>query len=161
MGHPKSKINCWTHLTKINCWTHWTTQLLNPLRCTVRCGITSEKIIGSYFFENDEKVAFNVNGIQYRAMIENFWRPEVENNSQLWFQQDGATTHTARPTMALLREIFGNRIISHFSDFNWPPCSPDLTAPYFLLWDYLEGKVYANKPKTIQELKTNIREVKF
>ena len=54
----------------------------------------------SIFFENDEKVAVNVNGIQYRAMIENFLRTEVENNSQLWFQQDGATAHTARQTVA-------------------------------------------------------------
>ena len=58
-------------------------QQMHPLRCTVWCGITSEtseKIIGQYFFENGEKVAFNVNGIQYWAMIENFLRPEVENN---------------------------------------------------------------------------------
>ena len=82
------------------------------------CGITSKKIIGPYFFKNDENVAFNVNGIQYWAMIENFLRSEVENNPQLWFQQDIATAYTARPTKALLREIFRDRIISRFSDFN-------------------------------------------
>ena len=64
-------------------------------------------------------------------MIENFLRPEVENNPQLRFQQDGATTHTARPTMALLREIFGDRIKSRFSDFNWPPRSSYLTVSDF------------------------------
>lgn len=94
-----------------------------------------------------------------RGREQNFLRPEVENNPELWFQQDGATAHTARPTMALLREIFGDRIIiSRFSDFNWPPRSPDLTAPDFFLWGYLKGKVYANKPRTIQQLKANIRE---
>ena len=67
-------------------------------------------------------------------MIKKFLRPEVKNNPQLRFQQDGATTHTARPTMALLREIFGDRIISRFSDINWPPLPPDLTAPDFFLW---------------------------
>ena len=45
---------------------------MHPRRYTVWCGITSEKIFGSYFFENDEKVAVNVNGIQNRAMTENF-----------------------------------------------------------------------------------------
>ena len=59
--------------------------------------------------------------------------------------------------MALLREIFGDRIILRFSDFNWPPRSSDLTAADFFLWGYLKGKVYANKSRTIQELKANIR----
>ena len=77
-----------------------------------------------------------------------YLRPEAENNPQLWFQQDGATAHTARPTMALLREFFGDRIISRFSDFGWPPRSSDLTAPDFFLWGYLKGKMYANKPRT-------------
>jgi len=67
-------------------------------------------------------------------MIEKFLRPEVENNSQLWFQQDGPTIHTARPTMALLREIFGDRIIPRFSHFNWPSRSPD-----FFLWGFPYG----------------------
>lgn len=153
------------HVNKQNCriWGSENPRIIvedqmHPLRCTVWCGITSERIIGPYFFENDEGVAINVNGIQYREMIENLLRPAVQNYPDLWFQQDGATAHTARPTMAILREIFGSRIISRFSDFKWPPRSPDLTAPDFFLWGYLKGKVYANKPRTIQQLKANIRE---
>ena len=45
-------------------------QQMNLLKCTVRCRITSEEIIGPYFFENDEKVAVNVNAAQYRTMSE-------------------------------------------------------------------------------------------
>ncbi|CAK9820285.1 hypothetical protein ANTPLA_LOCUS10537 [Anthophora plagiata] len=75
----------------------------------------------------------------------------------MWFQQDGATVHTARETMALLRDIFGERIISRNSDFNWPPRSPDLTAPDCFLWAYLKERVYVNKLATIPQLKTNIR----
>ena len=78
----------------------------------------------------------------------------------MWFQQDGATTHTARPTMPLLREIFGDRMKSRFSDFNWPPRSSDLMAPDFFLWGYLKGKVYVNKPRTIQKFKANMGEVR-
>ena len=33
--------------------------------------------------------------------------------------------------MDMLREIFGERIISKNSDFPWPPRSPDITAPGF------------------------------
>ena len=66
-------------------------------------------------------------------MIENFLRPEVENNPKLWFQQDGVIAHTAPPTTALLREIFSDRIILRFSDFNCPSRSSNLTAPDFFL----------------------------
>ena len=43
-----------------------------------------------------------------------------------------------------------------FLILNWPPRSPDLTAPDFFLWGYLKGKVNANMPRTIQEFKANI-----
>jgi hypothetical protein len=52
------------------------------------------------------------------------------------------------------RSFFGDRNIS--KDL-WPPRSPDLTPPYFFLWGALKGKLYVNKPRTIQELETNIR----
>ena len=64
----------------------------------------------------------------------------------------------ASDTMSLLRDIFGERIISRTSDFSWPPRSPDLTAPDCFLWGYLKGKVYINKPRTIEQLKSNIRD---
>lgn len=131
---------------------------LHPRKCTVWCGISSERIYGPYFFENEVGAAITINAVQYRTMLENFLRPAVENNPQLWFQQDGATAHTARQTMALLQDIFGERIISRRSDFNWPPRSPDLTAPDFFLWGYLKERVYVNKPETILQLKNNIRE---
>ncbi|CAK9799249.1 Transposable element Tc3 transposase [Anthophora plagiata] len=130
---------------------------LHPLKCTVWCGISSERIIGPYFFESEAGDAVTINAAQYQAMLENFLRPAVENHPQLWFQQDGATAHTARETMALLRDIFGERIISRNSDFNWPPRSPDLTAPNCFLWAYLKERLYVNKPATTPQLKTNIR----
>ena len=48
--------------------------------------------------------------------------------------------------------------MSQDSDFEWPPRSPDLTASDFWPWGYLKDKVYVNKPRTIQELKSNIRQ---
>jgi len=49
-------------------------------------------------------------------------------------------------------------LMSKNGDFEWPPRSPDLTAPDFFLWGYLKSKVYVNKPRTLDELKTNIRQ---
>ena len=71
--------------------------------------------------------------------------------------QDGATAHTARETMQLLTECFDDRKISRNGNVNWPSRSPDLTSPDFFLWGYLKDKVFANKPRTLQELKDNIR----
>ncbi|KOC61926.1 hypothetical protein WH47_05362 [Habropoda laboriosa] len=41
-------------------------------------------------------------------------------------------------------------------DINWPPSSCDLTPLDFLLRGFLKSKVYANNPKTIDELKNKI-----
>ena len=40
----------------------------------------------------------------------------------------------------------------------WPPRPPDLTPPDYFLWGYLKGRVYQNKPRTIDVLKANITE---
>ncbi|GFW87374.1 hypothetical protein TNCV_1267471 [Trichonephila clavipes] len=63
-------------------------------------------------------------------MITNFFIPELNNHDvqELWFQQDGATCHTARATIDLLKDTFGNRLISPFGPVNWPPRSCDLTT---------------------------------
>ena len=76
----------------------------------------------------------------------------------VWFQQDGATCHTAKANMQLLREKFKGRLISKFGNVWWPPRSPELTVPDFYLWGYLKDTVYKNKPQSIIDLKRNIRE---
>ena len=47
------------------------------------------------FLRNEDGNAVTVTGERYRSMLENFVRPAVENNLEMWFQQDGATDHTA------------------------------------------------------------------
>ena len=75
----------------------------------------------------------------------------------MWFQQDGATAHTARDTMQLLREHFPERLISLRGDHPWPARSPDLTPCDFFLWGYLKSIVYNDRPQTLLHLKNNIR----
>ncbi|GFV44828.1 uncharacterized protein TNCV_563771 [Trichonephila clavipes] len=68
-------------------------------------------------------------------MITNFFIPELNNHDvqELWFQQDGATCHTARATIDLLKDAFGDRLISRFGPVNGPPRSCDLTPlDYFI-----------------------------
>ncbi|GFX44287.1 putative transposable element [Trichonephila clavipes] len=111
--------------------------------------------------KNDEGQNVTVNGDRYRAMITNFFIPELNNHDvqELWIQHDGATCHTARATIDLLKDTFGDRIISRFGPVNWPPRSCDLTPLDYFLWSYVKSLVYADKPQTLDHLKDNIRRV--
>ncbi|GFS71660.1 putative transposable element [Trichonephila clavipes] len=113
------------------------------------------------FFKNDEGHNVTVNGDRYRAMITNFFIPELNNRDvqELWFQQDGATCHTARATIDLLKGTFGDRLISRFGPVNWPPRSCDLTLLDYFLWSYVKSLVYSDKPQTLDHLEDNIRHV--
>ncbi|GFU27418.1 hypothetical protein TNCV_3323302 [Trichonephila clavipes] len=94
-------------------------------------------------------------------MITNFFIPELNNHDvqELWFQQDGATCHTARATIDLLKDTFGDRLISRFGPVNWPPRSCNLTPLDYFLWGYVKSLVYADKPQTLDHLEDNIRRV--
>ncbi|GFV42245.1 uncharacterized protein TNCV_3164761 [Trichonephila clavipes] len=94
-------------------------------------------------------------------MITNCFIPELNNHDvqELWFQQDGATCHTARATIHLLKDTFGDRLISRFGPVNWPPRSCDLTPLDYFLWGYVKSLVYADKPQTLDHLEDNIRRV--
>jgi len=112
-------------------------------------------VIGPFFFENDAGNAVTVNGVRYRNMKTEFLWPQLDGMDMegIWFQQDGATSHTACETMELLREKFPGRVISRNGDRNWPPRSCDLSPCDFFLWGFVKSRVYANKPQTIPELK--------
>ncbi|GFS93815.1 putative DD41D transposase [Trichonephila clavipes] len=96
-----------------------------------------------------------------RAIITNFFIPELNNHDvqELWFQQDGATCHTARATTDLLKDTLSDRLISRFGPVNWPPRSCDLTPLDYFLWGYVKSLVYADKPQTLDPLEDNIHRV--
>jgi len=95
-------------------------------------------------------------------MLHNFLRPQLRslrvNMEEMWFQQDWATTHTARASMTVVRQMFPQHVVSRFGDVPWPPRSPDLSARDFFPWGYLKSKVYVRKPRTVDDLKVSIRE---
>ncbi|GFT77823.1 uncharacterized protein TNCV_4388001 [Trichonephila clavipes] len=140
------------YVNKQNCriWSEANPQVyvetpLHPEKLTVWCALCAGGIIGPYFFKNDEGHNVTVNGDRYRAMITNFFVPELNNHDvqELWFQQDGATCHTARATIDLLKDTLGDRLISRFGPVNWPPRSCDLTPLDYFLWGYVKSLVYA------------------
>ena len=71
----------------------------NPLhskRVTVWCAVGKFGVWGPYFFEENGRCA-TVNSTRYSDMIEQFLKPKLLSlgNTEIWFQQDGATAHTA------------------------------------------------------------------
>ncbi|GFV87427.1 transposable element Tc3 transposase [Trichonephila clavipes] len=151
------------YINKQNCriWSESNPQVY------VETPLHPEKLTGALyglvesFFKNDEGHNVTVNGDRYRAMITNFFIPELNNHDvqELWFQQDGATCHTARATIDLLKDTLGDRLISRFGPVNWPPRSCDLTPLDYFLWGYVKLLVYADKPQTLDHLEDNIRRV--
>ncbi|GFV91189.1 uncharacterized protein TNCV_897101 [Trichonephila clavipes] len=91
-------------------------------------------------------------------MITNFFIPELNNPDvqELWFQQNGATCHTARATIDLLKDTFGDRLISRFGTCELASRSCDLTPLDYFLWGYVKSLVYADKPQTLDHLEDNI-----
>jgi len=99
-------------------------------KVTVWCAIGKVGVIGLYFFE-ENWITMTVNSARYIDMINSFLEPELQsqriNNQNVWFQQDGTTTHTARAAMAAVQAMFPDRLISRCGDVPWPPQSPDLS----------------------------------
>ncbi|GFW01509.1 transposable element Tc3 transposase [Trichonephila clavipes] len=130
------------YVNKQNCriWSKANPQVyvetpLHPEKLTVWCALWAGGIIGPYFIKNDK------------------------GHNELWFQQDGATCHTARATIDLLKDTFGDRLISRFGPVNWPPRSCDLTPLDYFLWGYVKSLFYADKPQTLDRLEDNTRRV--
>ena len=75
----------------------------------------------------------------------------------MWFQQDGATSPTARVTIDLLKGKFNELVILRNGPVEWPPRSCDLTSLDFFLLGHIKSMFYANKPATLDDLKDNIQ----
>ena len=71
----------------------------------------------------------------------------------LYFEQDGAPSHTSKANIALINELFGEKIIQN------PPNSPDLAYSIEDLWEILKNKVKRRNPKGLEELKKFMFEV--
>ena len=117
---------------------------LHSPRVTVWCTITEFGVWGPYFFEEDGLMV-TVNSYRYCHMIETFLRPKFNQffgdhkEGEVCFQQDGATAHTFRHSLEILRELFPGCLLSLRGDIAWPPRSPDLSPCVFFPLGTLKG----------------------
>jgi hypothetical protein len=106
--------------------------------------ISRGRIVGPLFFEEI------VNSNRYCSMLYEFIGLLGEDEiTYSWFQQDGATAHTANNSTKLLNEIFGERVISRNL---WAPRSPDLTPPDYYLCRAAKSAVYRDRPSRSADL---------
>ena len=105
---------------------------------TVWCRFWSRGIITPFFFANEQGEAVTVNGDRYRAMLNEFLFTKIEEEDigNIWFQQEEG------------------RIISRRADVFWLTRCCDLTPLDYYLWVADKDKCYADKPETIDALKT-------
>jgi len=106
---------------------------LHSPRVTVWCVVSRLGVVEPYFFEEGgETVSVSTN--RYCEMLEKFLRPRLEefdDSEDFWFQQDGATAHTARRSLGILRIMFPSRLIYLRADIGCPARSPDWTLRFF------------------------------
>ena len=80
---------------------------------------------GPYFFE-EKGVTVTVTSDRYCELLERFLHPKVvqllaaHNPDDVWFQQDGATSHTSRRSLGILRDMFLGHLVSLRGDIGWP-----------------------------------------
>ena len=73
------------------------------------------------------------------------------------FQPDGAAPDTTVEVLDWLTNTSGRNFIFFKTDQEWPSHSPDLSLLDFVLWGYLNDRVYKPMPANTDELKRVIR----
>ena len=132
---------------------------LKSPKVTALCALNAKKgMLGPYWLEDSRRRTVIVNGECYREVLnrinEGLNQLNTPNQKRLlWFQQEGATPHTAHGTMAHLRTLFGNRIWSLQVVLELSLHSPDLAPLDFSFWGAAKAQVYKEKPCFLRQLK--------
>jgi len=132
----------------------------NPPHVMIWTGMTSDYLIGPYFFNGP------VNAASYLAMLETWLIPQLRDRGLLddvWLQHDGAPAHFALSVHDVLNEHFPGCWIGHGSPTSpaplpWPSHSPDLTTSDNLLWGIIKGRVAARRYNNNKDLRRAVED---
>ena len=78
---------------------------------------------------------------------DSFYKLQKKAKVNLFFEQDGITSHTASSNIKLIELFEWKKLIQNL------PNSQDLTYPIENIWGYLKPKVKNRGPKTLDEPK--------
>jgi hypothetical protein len=119
---------------------------LHPQKIGVWLTVSRRRIFGPVFFEGTINVA------RYRNNLLELFFQNLHDEELLhgYFQQDNATAHKTRETMARMHEFYDDRVIQ------FPPRSPDLTILDFFIFPYLKNTIFKNNPHNLEELQEAI-----
>jgi transposase len=90
-----------------------------------------------------------MNTFAYRRTLDYFQEDVNRLNSDLYFQQDGASCHTGNKSIEHIGTLFNNKLPF------WPANSPDL-SPIEMIWALLKQKLQEKKHNTLEELKAHL-----
>ncbi|GAB1865891.1 DUF4817 domain-containing protein [Camponotus japonicus] len=151
------------NVNRHNCryWTnenpHWKrdNHTQYPQKVNVWAGIFNDRLVGPFFIEGN--LTAHVYLVMLREQIVLAVR-DIAGGSmdEIYFQQDGAPPHYGIIVRQYLNEVFQDRWIGRRGHIEWPPRSPNLTPLDFFLWDYWKSKVYATKPRDLDDLRGRI-----
>ena len=102
------------------------------------------RFIEPYFLHDDQDRRVTVKGNhRYRSMMTKYFWPQLVDVDleDMWFQQDGAKSHTVNATINLLEIKYGERVISQNGPVGLPPRSCDLTPLDYFLWGCVKSMV--------------------
>ena len=134
---------------------------VHDLKVTAWVAMSSQGIIGPYFFMDENSETVTVNSDRYLKMLTRFWREigrfvGIDMRDEQYFMQDGAAPHTARIIIQWLADHFGEKVVSRGTLNPWAPHSPDLNPLDFYLWGYLKDKLCGHQFQTLEQLRNRI-----
>ncbi|CAF1503241.1 unnamed protein product [Adineta ricciae] len=127
---------------------------LNVPRVAVWGGIWSDGVINPYFFDS------NVTSQNYLEMLKHTIVSQLQTHPTfptMICQQDGAPPHYGK----VVRDFLDNTFVEWIGrreTVEWPPRSPDLTPCDFSLWGIVKDRVYTEKPRNINHMKSLIQQ---
>ncbi len=97
-----------------------------------------------------------IDAVVYQELLRSHVKPWVDAHyppGSFIFQQDGATSHTAASTQAMIKEELGWR---YWTKEMWPPSSPDLNPLDYGVWDRVARIACATPAPNIHVLRDRV-----
>ena len=105
---------------------------VNVPRITVWAAKSSNGIIGPFVFDA------SVTGERYLNMLQTYFFPKIQQQEDIYFQEDGTPAHYAQCVHEWLDINFNDKWIGRRGPFEWPAPSPDLSPMDFFYGAFLK-----------------------